>query len=325
MRIFILCIIIANTYFANAQFDTSYVFLTRNYFALNTFVESASSELYYDYKNTSTGHSSSVSYTTRNYNSIGFGASFYRLGFSLSFELPSPFSPELSNQNALNFRGGYSYKRLYGELRIRNYRGLVEHIINADNSNETINVRRNFRIKQYGGQLYFFTSRKFNYDANFKNYNIQRKSAISPMLSLGTSYYNLIGNFVLTPLDNKFKNQVFSRFNNYSLRFLPGIAFTFIYKRLYIAATGGIGVASNLNDVYVNDKNEKYWSFTPVMEANATLGYSTKQFFTAFVFLIENDRVTYSNFNLGALHTLFSIKFGKKINIKYLGKLGKYL
>ncbi len=284
--------------------------------------ESANTTMYYDYVNADNSKTS-ITYTSRNFNSIGFGVSFYRLGFSLSFELPSTNIPELKNHKALNFKGGYSYRRLYGEMKIRRYNGVEEHIVNSDSNYSDTRIRLDIKMRQYGAQVYYFFSKKYNYDANFKNYNIQKKSAISPYLNIGTNYYYTTGNYLLTDSSSSFA--FITKFQNYSLRIMPGFSFSLVHKHLYIAAMGGVGAALNRNTVHLGQNSNEYWSVSPIYEFNAAAGYSTTSWFITLVLSYEFDNVNYKTENLAARHQLLSFKVGKRFNDKYLGKIGKYL
>jgi len=304
-----------------AQFDTNYVHLTRKKFALYPLYELSYSKIYYDFTNKS--GVSHVNYETRNYNSIGIGASFYRLGFSLSYELPFSDIPQLKEQRAFSFRGGYSFKKLYADFRARYYKGMSQSVTAAYNLIAQ-STRKNMLLKQIGINLMYFASSKFNFDANFKNYNLQKKSAITFVGSAGYNYYELNGKLNL--IDTIYnENSLITRLNEHSMRILPGVAFSIVYKRFYISMLGLMGVSINNNNVVVNSSNNYYWNYTPAYESIVTIGYSNKDFFVSILYSIENDRSRIENLYLGTSHRILSVKVGKKIDNKYLGKLGKYL
>jgi len=305
-----------------AQFDTNYVHKTKNQFMVYPLLESANTTMYYDYTNKDNSVTS-LTYTSRDFNSLGFGASFYRLGFSLSFELPSTNIPELKDHKAFNFKGGYSYRRLYGEMKIRSYNGVEEHIVNSDSNYSATKIRLDIKMRQYGIQVYYFFARKYNYDANFKNYNIQKKSAVSPYLNMGTNYYFTTGDYLLS--DSTYKSTFITKFENYSLRIMPGFSFSLVHKNFYFASMGGIGLSLNRNYLRFNKNSEDNWSISPIYEFNSSIGYSNTSWFITLVLSFEFDNVVYGTEHLGAVHKLLSFKVGKRFNSKYLGKIGKYL
>jgi len=322
MRLFFLVFFIIPSMFVFAQFDTNYVHKTKNQFMVYPLLESANTTMYYDYVNADNSETS-LTYTSRDFNSLGFGVSFYRLGFSLSFELPATNIPELKNHKAFNFKGGYSYRKLYGEIKIRNYNGVEEHIVNSDSNYSSTKIRLDIKMRQYGAQVYYFFAKKYNYDANFKNYNIQKKSAVSPYLNIGTNYYYTTGDYLLTDSSENFA--FITKFQNYSLRVMPGFSFSIVHKHLYLAAMGGIGAALNRNTVHLALNSVKYWSVSPIYEFNAAVGYSTTSWFVTLVLSVEFDNVNYGTEHLAARNNLLSFKVGKRFNSKYLGKVGKYL
>jgi len=306
----------------DAQFDTSYVHKTKNQFMVYPLVEHANTTMFYDYVNKDNS-TTSLSYTSRDFNSIGFGASFYRLGFSISFELPTTNIPELKDHRAFNFKGGYSYKKLYGEMKIRSYHGVEEKVDNSDTSNTISNIRLDIKMRQYGLQMYYFFSKKYNYDANFKNYNIQKKSAVSPYLNIGTNYYSTSGDYLLTSTTNS--QAIITKIENLSFRVLPGFSFSLVHRHMYIAAMGGIGAALNRNYISNNSNSTNFWGVTPIYEFSSAIGYSITSWFISLIFSYEYDSVSYENEHLGAFHKLISFKVGKRFDSKYLGKIGPYL
>jgi len=307
-----------------AQFDTNYVYLTKDKFAVYPLGESAMSSFFFDNTNAD-GTVTSVNYHTRRFNSIGFGASFYRIGLSFSFEIPYTDIPELKKHSAFNFKGGYSYRKFYAELRMQSFSG-VEEVIFDPNLNTSISkIRTDIKINQYGGNIYYFTARKFNYDANFKNYNIQKKSAFSPFVNVGINYYNIKGDFLLTDTVETNSESYVTRLGTISFRVSPSIAGTVVYKGFYFANMVGLGVGFTKNLLGFNKQERDYYGFMPVFEMNSTIGYANSNFFVSIVYSIESVRVKYDNSYLGTVNSLWSIKLGKKFDIKYLGKIGKYL
>ncbi len=305
-----------------AQFDTNYVYLTKGKFAVYPLFGSSYSKMQYDY--TSISGVSHISYVSRNVNSIGIGLSFQRLGFSLSYELPFSDIPELNKQRAVSFRGGYSYRRFYFDFRARYFRGLEQKVVDF-NDNNSLSIRKDMVLSQIGFNLLYFTSRKYNFDANFKNYNLQKKSAISFIVAGGYNYYGLKGRLNIVDTNAAQINSVVNKVNEKSLRTLSGIAFSLVYNKFYFSAIGVLGLSFNKNKIDLDQTINYYWNTTPAYESMLTIGYSSESFFVSLVYSLENDRSRIENLYLGSVHSIFEIKAGKKIDIKYLGKIGKYL
>ncbi len=311
---------------AYGQFDTNYVYLTKKYFSVSPLMESAATSLNYDYFHNNSEDVTSLYYDTRNFNSVGIGASFYRFGFSLALEVPMTNIPQLKKQKAFSFKGGYSYRKFFAELRLRRYFGVVETIVYSDlEDDEASKIRKDIAISQYAGSIYYFFSKKFNFDANYKNYNIQKKSAISPFINVGTSAYQLKGNYLLS--DSISFNQVsyLKSISNSSFRIIPGMAFSYVFRKFYLASMISYGVAFNKNRLKYNDNEILNYGYMPAFEYNASLGYSSNSFFASVSIFIESDNIKVKKSSLGFVNYLWSIKVGKKIDFKYLGKIGKYL
>ncbi len=308
-----------------SQFDTNYVFLTKNKFSVYPLFESSTSYFYYDFTNKNNDKQYFLSYRPRTYNSLGIGASFYRFGFSLTFELPNNSEPELNKYKAFSFKGGYSYKRFFGELRIRNYNGVIENVTYYNSIVDVRKVRKDIKITQYGANLYFFTSKKYNFDANFKNYNIQKKSAISPFVNIGPNFYSIKGDYLLSDSLGTNNNKIVTEIRSSSVRILPGIAFSIVYRSFYFSTLASFGVGFNKNLLRFNDNTDSKYSAMPVLEAGSSIGYSNEDFFITAMISLESDRYEHDNSYMGSAHVLYNIKVGKKFNIKYLGKIGKYL
>ena len=106
-----LLIIISN--FVFAQFDTSYVHITKRKFVVTPIYEFYKSR--YSISNVILNNDSTYKEVEETYYSkrniyLGIGVSFYRLGFSISFLLPNTNIPELEQSKSLSFMGGYSKK-----------------------------------------------------------------------------------------------------------------------------------------------------------------------------------------------------------------------
>jgi len=310
---------------AYAQFDTNYVHLTKNQFSVYPMAESAYMQLSFrDLDITKGAYSSTL--TSRNVTSIGFGMSFYRIGFSLSFQIPHSNIPGLKDAKAFSFAGGYSFQRLYGELRYRDYQGFQKTDIIHDSINGEIELRKDIHLRQLGVALNYFFSKKYNFDANFKNYNVQRKSAVSLLVLAGANRFDINGKYLFVDsLGYVSDVELVKEFDVYSFKFAPGAAFSLTYKGFYISSLLAIGATYNKSNLYGNNLHQKVTTWAPVIEARAVSGYNTTKWFTSVSLNIENDYFFYDIVDLSVLNVFFNFKVGYKFNSKYLGKVGKYL
>ena len=308
-----------------AQFDTSYVHVTRNQFSIYPMAETAYLQTNFSalIPNELPFKSNLKSRTTT---SLGFGMSFYRFGFSLSFQLPVTDIPELKKYTAFSFAGGYSYRRFYGELRYRNYRGFEENIVDTSNTQSEYNLRKDIKLRQIGVALYYFTARKYNFDAAFKNYNVQRKSAASFLVIAGGSRFDMSGKYLITDTNHITSDISFVReMDVYSFKLVPGGAFTLVYRNFYLSAMLGVGVNHNTLHIYGDNNKRKKNNFAPVIETRGVIGYNSTNWFASLSLNIEDDFFYYTDVEFSVVNVFFNLKAGYKFDSKYLGKLGKYL
>jgi len=310
-----------------AQFDTNFVHITKDKFSFNPLFEFYKSS--YRIKDFGEDHQNIENEVDKNYTSknnlyLGFGLTFYRIGIAIAFQLPYSNIPELKEIKSFSFIGGYSLRKFYGELRYRNYYGLEEKTIiyTKDTVLEQTNIRQNINFQQLGGTLYYFTSKKYNYDANFKNYNIQKKSAISPVIISAFNYYKLKGKFEdidssAIIIDNLL--QVFS------LKFAVGVAGSLVYKSFYASLVSNFGIAINKDKFTDYHQSETSLKAFPSLEFKASVGYNTNRYFFSFTFIYDNDLLYFYPYKIGINNYFMNFKLAYKFDSKYLGKAAKYL
>lgn len=310
---------------AKGQFDTNFVHITKNQFTVYPMVETAFMELHFTDLDIGDGLYTSR-LTSRNTTSVGFGMSFQRIGFSLSFQIPYSDIPELKNSKALSFSGGYSYHRFYGEFRYRNYAGFQKSSIVRDSIIGDVHLRKDVKLRQIGVLANYFFSKKYNFDASFKNYNVQKKPAATFLLLAGANRFDILGKYLLwDSLQYASDIELIREMNIWEIKFAPGAAYTVTYKGLYISSMFALGVSYNMNHLYGDEKKERVNNWAPVFEARAVAGYNSTKWFVSLSFNIENDYFFYNKVDLSVVNLFFNLKGGLKFNSKHLGKLGKYL
>jgi len=308
-----------------AQFDTTHVHLTKNQFTVYPMMELAYLELKFKDNNFERGIYSTT-LTSRYTTSVGFGMSFYRFGFSFSFQLPYSDIDELKNSKAFNFAGGYSYKRFYGELRYRDYKGFQKADLIHDSIKGDVHVRKDIELKQVGLAMNYFFSRKFNFDANFKNYNIQKKSAASFLVLAGTNFYRIKGSYLIADTNHVASDITYVKdLDVYAIKVAPGGAFSLTYKGLYWSTLLAVGAAFNRNILKGDTRKNIVYQWTPVVEGRSAIGYNSQKWFASLTLNIESDYFFSSEVNLSVMNVFYNLKVGYKFNSKYLGKLEKYL
>jgi len=268
------------------------------------------------------------SYSARSNLYIGLGVSFKRLGFSLSFRLPYTDIPELKESTSLSFIGGYSYRKFYAELNFMSYEGFLEKTFTTDDFDPTeeTKIALHSKYRQIGGELYYFSSKKYNYDANFKNFNIQKKSAISPAGVMGLKYYNLLSSAesfdtLTSPKDISRNVKV------YSAKMGIGLAGTLVYnERWYLSIIGIFGYALNRNQITGGEVlPEPTIKALPSTEINVSMGYNYHKFYITMVYVFNNDLIYFYDNKIAINNHYASLRFGYRFNSKFLGKAEKYL
>jgi len=306
-----------------AQFDTNYVHVNKNKFLISPIFEFYKTDFIINWDNAedTTDNPQEIEYRfkTRNSLYIGLGLSFNRFGIAFSFKLPYSNIPNLRKSKSLAFTGGYSYKKLYGEFRWKDYKGMQKDEIKVVNDSTVVNsiIIDNLETKQIGGTLYLFTSKKYNFDAHFKNFNTQLKSAHSPVVNISLNYYNIGGfinvhdkpdsTYLLTP----------SRTEVYSGKSSGGWAASIVYRHFYISGFALLGLAYHH---HIFDNQLILNQLAPDFEFRAVTGYNSRAFFSTFTFSYTNDVIQLNQNQSSIRHFMFNIKLGLKINSRYLGK-----
>lgn len=328
-KLILLLTIVFSSNYVIAQFDTNYVYLTKDRFIVTPIFEFYKTTFkIFENKNSDIKVSKDYverSFSTKNNLYLGFGLSFYRLGFSVSFLLPHSNIPELKKSKSISFVGGYSLKKLYGEVRLREYEAFQEQVITYkdDSISSVLTINSDNDYFQLGGALYYFTADKFNYDANFKNYNIQKKSAISPLIFTNINYYKIRANLTLE--DSTVKTPAIETAKIISAKFGGGLSAVYVYKSLYIALLGNVGVSFKDNQVSNNFFFDSSNSVHPYFEFKTSLGYNSNKYIAAFTFSYDNDFIYLKPNKVGLNNFYMNFKIGYKFDSKYLGKAAKFL
>ena len=324
-RLVLFMVFFANSLLSFGQFDTNYVHLTKGQFSVYPMAESAFMQLTFKDLEFDKGYYSST-LTSRNVTSIGFGMSFYRVGFSLSFQLPHSNIPGLEEAAAFSFAGGYSFRHLYGELRYRDYEGFQKSDLVHDSLLGSIELRKDVRLRQLGVSLDYFFSKKYNFDAAFKNYNVQSKSAATFLLMAGANRFDVSGKYLFRDtLNYTSEIELVREFDVYSFKIAPGGAATLTFKGVYISALLAVGATYNKNNFYGDELHTKVTTWAPVIESRAVVGYNSTKWFASFSLNIENDYFFFEKVDLSIMNVFFNLKAGYKFDAKHLGKIGKYL
>jgi len=310
---------------AFSQFDSTYVHVTKNQFTAYPLAEfySNSYRLNID-KSLNNSEKTDASFNTQNNIYVGLGLSFYRIGITLTFRLPYSNIPQLKMFKAFSFAGGYSIKKFYGELKLKDYQGVQQENITYDNDTTIVNLKINkgVEIKQVSIIGYYIASDKYNFDANFKNYNYQKKSSISFITGVGVNYYSFWGHLDLSENQPIEVADVQRNIQIYSVKLMLGLSTSIVYKKFYFSVFSLLGASYNYN---ILDNNEVRHRVSPYFELRSALGYNNKNFFCSLGFNYDYDLVLLRENHLGINNYMLNFKIGIKLNDKLLGGVASYL
>lgn len=323
LQIFVL-LFISNI--ALAQFDSTYVHITRKKFVITPIFEFYKSR--YRIKtvvNDNNYKQIEQTYSSKNNIYLGLGVSFYRIGITVAYLLPYSNVPELKNTKSFSFMGGYSVKKFYGEFRYRSYSGFEKDVYTytEDSVSSDYTINKDIKFQQLGALVYYFSSKKYNYDANYKNYNIQKKSAITPLFIGGVNYFDINGKFDIS--DSIQTKTVDREIQVFSIKTGGGIAATLVYHKFYVTALSYIGASINNNKITNSNTSETYNKVYPSFEFRTAIGYNSNGVIASFAFTYDNDLIYLNPSKIGINNFYMSVKLGYKFNSKYLGKAQKYL
>lgn len=310
-----------------SQLDTNYIFQSRKKFSVFPIFQLYKTS--YDLQLKEQGRNESIEsiekkfYTKTNLY-LGFGMSFYKIGFSLLFKLPYSNIPELQNTKAFAFAGGFAYSKTYSEIKYKHYKGLQEETLTKNRDSTTISnrIEENLETKQASLMVYYIASKKFRYNAAFKNYNIQKKSTAAFVFGGGINMYNLNGDLDLVDTISNSESFLAKNTRIYSIKLLPGATGILTYKRFFISL---FALAGPVYNYYMLDDTETRHQFNSTIELRSALGYNNSKFFASISFNYDNDRVVLQKNNLDISNYMLNFKIGIKLNSKYLAKIGPYL
>ncbi len=312
-----------------SQFDTTFVYINKKTFSVSSISEFYKTSYHIKYNRQgnsqiSLPHNVKNNYYTQNSLYTGVGFSFKRLGFSILFRLPYTNTNKLKQAKSFAFSGGYSFSRLYGELNIKQFKGLIKETITHTNDNEEIisDIKSQLRTSHIQGTLYYFSSKKFNYDASFKNFHIQKKPAVSFSLGYGIGYHDIEGKMDVVKLSSDSVGQAEKRTQILSNKILPGISGVFVKNHFYLAANTFIGMSLNYN--LIDNKDDRF-SLYPNLIIKSALGYNKRDFSVALTFVYENDLIPLSYNDLSIRNYTVQLKIGYKISNHRLWKFQRFL
>ena len=174
--------------------------------------------------------------------------------------------------------------------------------------------------------LDYFFSKKYNFDAAYKNYNSQKKSAVTFLIMAGANKYDIKGRYLINDTSSVISDiDLIRDLDVLSVKFAPGVAATLVYRNFYISSLFAMGASYNINTIFGDDNNVKVNSFAPVLEIRTVVGYNSTKWFTSLSINSENDFFFYDKVNMSVANVFLNFKIGYKFNSKYLGKIGKYL
>ena len=313
-----LCLFVSSKYYA--QFDTSFVHLTNNQFSVTNIYDAYSSQLTISTPKNSV-NIKNANFKSRENHYVGLGFSFYRIGFSYSYLINFSNTPELKKDKAYNFIGGYSFKKFYGEMRIRKYNSFQKkkYEFNSNNIETELTVSDN-KFFQIGAEFYYFTSKKYNFDASFKNYNIQKKSTVSPFINIGLDVYKIDAIYAV---NNTFETRNIGKVVSYEVG--GGLAGTLVYNFLYLAVLSDVGMAINHNSSTLRIKKEIAYNIEPYILLKASAGYNSNRVIATVSLIYDEEFIDFETEKIDIKNYYIGFKFGYKFGSKILGKLGKYL
>jgi len=305
-----------------AQFDTNYVHLTKDRFVFTPIFEFYKTSIRVFEENETILNKSKVrKFSTQNNLYLGFGLSFYRFGFSLSFLLPHSNINGLEKTSSFSFVGGYTLKKLYGELRMRKYKGFQEEI--TTHKGDSSSIKRNNEYTQIGGALYYFTANKFNYDAIFKNFNVQKKSAISPFLFTNINHYTI--NAEIGKNDSTYYDTQIQTAKIVSVKLGGGPSAILVRHNFFIGALANVGASIKNKKISKEILQTSVNSLYPYFELKASLGYNSRNIIASFTYSYDNDYMNLNSTRIGINNYYMQFKIGYKFDSKYLGKAAKFL
>jgi hypothetical protein len=264
-------------------------------------------------------------------NAYGFGLGMYvfDLGFELVFAMPvdeeknSAFGTTRATDLQLNILS----RQWGGDIFYQNYKGF--YLSNPDSpipAGGQYPQRPDVSTENIGVScLYVLRPNKFSLRSSFTFADRQLKSSGSLVFSATYNRFHLWADSVI--LNQHYATRIglvspFTSLNYQTLGIAPGYSYNFIFRRMFLNLSLGIGPA--VQWLHYQDQSDQPHSITKVnsyLVGRVALGYSSDRFFCAFTFADQQRTVEFDNIAFRNTSSTARILFG--FRFKEVGLLQK--
>src|SRR5690606_31732071 len=196
-----------------------------------------------------------INYAPNDRGYIGIGAYIFDIGIELAVKVPKALqrsSTKYGETDFIDFQGNVYGKKWCFDGTFQQYKGF--YISNASNiypdfsSDQNFPQRADLEVRNIIiNGIHIFNHQKFSFRSGFNQADRQIKSAGSPLLIFATAIFGINADSLLIPdhyASNYGEAGDFIEGDFYTFSVLPGYAYNFVYKNLFlnVNATGGAGI-----------------------------------------------------------------------------------
>lgn len=274
-----------------------------------------------------------INYAPNDRGYIGIGAHVFDFGVELSLKVPAAFErskKKYGNTDFIDLQGNIYGRKWCFDGTFQKYKGFF--LSNALDISPDFQSGDNFpqrpdldvmNINLNGIRV--FNHQKFSFRSGFTQAEKQIKSAGSPILLLSLSRFSINADNPLIPSSiagdfGDLQNMVDGRF--VTLSALPGYAYNFVYRNLFLNVNATAGVGAQHQKVDLGNDTRSQYSLEPKFNFRAALGFDNDRFFAGGSFLLQRSSINMDGMRIN--NTAGNYKFFVGYRFKEFGILKKY-
>lgn len=274
-----------------------------------------------------------INYAPNDRGYIGLGAYIFDVGIELAVKVPEALqrsSTRYGETDFIDFQGNVYGRKWCFDGTFQKYQGF--YISNAGNvfpdfsSDQNFPQRADLEVMNIIiNGIHIFNHQKFSFRSGFNQADRQIKSAGSPLLIFATAIFGINADSLLIPAHfaaNYGEAGDFIEGDFYTFSVLPGYAYNFVYKNLFLNlnATGGAGI--QWQSFNTEEREQKRLALEPKLNFRAAIGFDNDRFFAGGSFLMQKTRMSIEGMRIN--NTAGNYKFFIGYRFKEFGLFKKF-
>lgn len=267
------------------------------------------------------GDNRTLNYQPNDRGYIGIGAYIFDINVALSAKVPKSLERDparFGNTEFTDFQGNIYGRKWNVDLIYQKYKGFylknAGDILPDFNAGDVYPQREDLAVRQFLlNVIRVFQPEKFSFRSGFIQADRQIKSAGSLLLLNSFHHFTITADSSLTFGTELAKAQVPEDGRLISVSLLPGYAYNFVYKSLYLSlmVNGGAGIQ---HQEYLTEEGQKiHVRVIPDLNFRAALGFDNDRFFAGISFVYDTQTTRLENFRISSASGNYQISIGYRI------------